>query len=221
MPEVISSKASLRITTSLAGALKGRPVAVGTENRAKCDAVRDALSSLQPLILECEPSLFAEIEIRPLGVPSGVSEQPCGFDEIVAGARNRARAALASGACALAVGIEDGLVELPDGLGGESVFNLGCAWVTDGEREGSGFSSGFAYPAECLIPATRDREPIGDLFDAHWRRHRDSGGELKLARDPNLGNIGKLTGGRLTRSDYASHAVLCALVRFLQRDLYD
>ena len=34
------------------------------------------------------------------------------------------------------------------------------------------------------------------------------------------GNIGKLTLGVLPRSDYARHAVLCALVSFLHPDLY-
>lgn len=37
----------------------------------------------------------------------------------------------------------------------------------------------------------------------------------------NEGNIGKLTAGSLTRTEYAAQAVLCALVPFLQRDLYD
>ena len=193
---------------------------MGTENQAKCGAVRRALEGLRTLLPpEDSTSRLAEIQLRPVGVPSGVAEQPLGFEEIVAGARNRARSAMASGGCVLAVGIEDGLVPLPDGLGGQKTYNVGCAWVTDGEREGSGFSSGFSYPTECLGPATEDQQPIGDLFDALWRRHRDPDDHGASGR--NEGNIGKLTGGRLTRSDYGSHAVLSALVRFLQQDLYD
>jgi non-canonical (house-cleaning) NTP pyrophosphatase len=35
-----------------------------------------------------------------------------------------------------------------------------------------------------------------------------------------MGNVGKLTAGVLTRSEYARHAVLCALVAFVNPDLY-
>jgi len=35
-----------------------------------------------------------------------------------------------------------------------------------------------------------------------------------------MGNVGKLTAGVLPRSEYARHAVLCALVAFLNPDLY-
>jgi inosine/xanthosine triphosphatase len=204
--------ASSRITESLRRALAGEPVCVGTLNAAKCEAVRSAFERLQT-----DPS--SNVSVLAIEVASGVSEQPLGFDEIAAGARNRARGALESGRGVLGVGIEDGLVPIGRGAGGESIFNFGCAWVTDGEREGSGFSSGFAYPGECLGPATRGQVPIGELFDALWRRRRDP--QDYAASGVGEGNIGKLTGGRLPRSDYGSHAVLCALVRFLHRDLYD
>jgi len=174
----------------------------------------------------------AALEIVPVDVPSGVPEQPLGWDQIVAGARNRARAALASGPAALAIGIEDGLVRLEDAApsgvqaAGEpersAWWNVGCAWITDGEREARGFTSGFAYPPGALEPAVRDQAPIGDLFDAHWARHRavhEAAGDAPSGRSG--GNIGRLTGGRLTRAAYGEQAVLCALVPFLHRDLYD
>lgn len=216
---------------SLARVLRGAPVRVGTENPAKLGAVRMALAAFAD-----RPEALA---LQGVSVPSGVPDQPVGWLEIMAGARNRARAALASGDCALAVGIEDGLVELP--LPGEPpsaarprrpgrppVFNIGCAWVTDGEREGTGFSSGFAYPTACLGRAFRDREPIGALFDALWRAERGevggppsdpAGAALPSGRQG--GNIGMLTQGRLDRSAYGAQAILCALVPFLHADLYD
>ncbi len=218
---------------SLARALLGEPVRVGTENPAKLGAVRAALAA------------FADrperLSLEGISVASGVPEQPVGWLEIMAGARNRARAALVSGPCVLALGIEDGLIELPlpgePGEGGAArpgsrgrppVFNIGCAWVCDGEREGTGFSSGFAYPTACLGRAFRDREQIGALFDALWRAERGAGGsppagpaEADGPGGRRGGNIGQLTQGRLDRSAYGAQAILCALVPFLHADLYD
>lgn len=221
----LDSDPRFRMTTSLARALRGEAVRVGTENAAKCSAVRLALESLRRAPASEARSDFDPILIVPVGVASGVPEQPVGFDEIARGARNRARAALDSGECALAVGIEDGLIRVagegaaahPDSEAGP-VFNVGCAWVTDGEREGSGFSSGFAYPPACEARAVGERAPIGDLFDSLWRATRDAQDRGISGRS--VGNIGKLTGGALTRADYGSQAVVCALVRFLHRDLY-
>ncbi|MBK7949610.1 MAG: DUF84 family protein [Deltaproteobacteria bacterium] len=207
------------MAASLAHALTGEPVRVGTENPAKLGAVRAALAAL----LDEVPSTLA---IAGVGTASGVPEQPVGWDEIAAGARNRSRAAFDSGPCALAFGIEDGLVELPGAPQGLAVFNVGCAWVTDGAREGVGFSSGFAYPPAAVGPAYRDRQPVGGLFDALWQAHRPVvDGQAGSTGGPPSGrqggNIGQLTQGRLDRSAYGAQAILCALVPFLHVDLYD
>ena len=231
------------MSASLAQALGGAPVFVGTENAAKLEAVRAALASLSD-----HPE---RLSIHGLRAASHVPEQPVGWEEIAAGARNRARAALAwnalagrtstsavphaGSACVLAFGIEDGLVELPVPQALDltatraAVFNIGCAWVTDGEREGTGFSSGFAYPPAASAPAIGARSPIGDLFDALWQAHRGTGRPVGgLAEDVRPvasgrqgGNIGQLTQGRLDRSAYGAQAILCALVPFLHVDLYD
>lgn len=216
------SDLDFRAAPSLQRALAGEPVRVGSENRAKLEAVGMALRALAASEAE-----GLAISVLAVDVASGVPEQPIGIEQIVEGARQRARAALASGPCALAVGIEDGLAS----LGGLGADNIGCAWVTDGEREAHGFSAAFAYPSRCLEPALREQAPIGTLFDALWQRHRD---RERPRRSPGAadaqagaesgrreGNIGKLSGGRLSRSAYGSQAVLCALVPFLHVDLYD
>jgi non-canonical (house-cleaning) NTP pyrophosphatase len=228
-----SVSAAFRMADSLVRALGGEPVCVGTENAAKLGAVRAALGSY------CEQP--ERLVVRGASTPSGVPEQPIGWAQIVAGARNRAHAARRSGPCALAVGIEDGLVVLPggqeelpgalpglvgpDGAWG-GVFNIGCAWVTDGSRDGTGFSAGFAYPAACSEPCLRDQAPIGELFDALWRSARPApaGPGPHASSEPSGrrgGNIGQLTQGRLDRSAYGAQAILCALVPFLHVDLYD
>ena len=188
-----------------------RRVRVGTTNPPKLDAVRSALAPFAP-----------DARIEGVAVESGVPEQPVGFDEIVRGARNRARLALeGEGArCDLGVGIEDGLVALPGAGEGdpEAFVNVGCAAVADGHRVHLGFSSGFAYPGACTAPAVEAREPIGPLLDRLWARARADAPELPSALT--TGNVGKLTLGVLPRSEYARHAVVCALVPLLHPDLY-
>ena len=180
-------------------------VRVGSTNAPKLEAVRRALSP------------YAEgLVVEGVEVASGVAEQPVGFEEIVAGARNRAEAALRSGECELAVGIEDGLVALAAAPGGP--LNVGCAVVTDGKRMGLGFSAGFAYPPACAGPALAQRQPVGELFDRLWQERRGEASDLPSGRS--LGNVGRLSLGVLPRAEYARHAVVCALLRFLHPDLY-
>lgn len=181
-----------------------RLVRVGSTNPPKLEGVRAALTAFS-----------RDVTIEGVEVESGVPDQPLGFEEIVAGARNRAERAQRGGACDLGVGYEDGLVEIsgPE----KSWFNIGCAAVSDGAQISLGLSSGFGYPPACLRPAVAQRRPIGGLFDQFWKQRRGS------ASDPaplSIGNIGKLTGGALTRAEYTRHAVVCALAPFLHPDLY-
>jgi inosine/xanthosine triphosphatase len=194
-------------------------VRVGSLNAPKIGAVRGAFAAFG-----------SEPECRGVEVESGVPEQPVGFDEIVAGARNRAAAAYASGPCDLAVGIEDGLIEVA--AMGPGSLNIGCAVVTDGSHDSPALSSAFPYPPECAQPALADREPIGALFDRLWRERRggeatdpasQSGDSLERAGLPSsmtVGNIGRLSLRVLNRSEYAKQSVICALLRFIHPDLY-
>jgi len=182
-----------------------RCVRVGSTNGPKIAAVRAALAAYG-----------GGVDVSGLRVESGVPEQPLGFDEIVGGARNRALAAMRAAACDLAVGIEDGLVEIPGAQGGP--LNVGCAALTDGSRLSIGLSSGFAYPPAVSRAAAAKREPIGRLFDELWEVRRGETAAMPSAL--HLGNVGRLSLGVLTRAEYARHAVLCALVPFLHPDLY-
>jgi inosine/xanthosine triphosphatase len=211
---------SSRATSSSPSAGPGVPkavrslarVLVGSGNAAKIQAVRDGLAAFVP-----------RLEVDGVEVESGVPDQPVGFDEILRGARNRARAALDTGACDLAAGIEDGLVTLPgvEDVAGRAAatLNLGCAWLTDGRRESFGLSSGFGYPDACAQTALRERAPIGDLFDELWRA-REPAATAAGASGAGVGNIGKLTLGVVERAEYGRHAVVCAFVRYLHPDLY-
>lgn len=182
-----------------------RRVRVGSTNGPKIEAVRSALAGW-----------CASVEVRGIAVPSSVPDQPLGWAEIVRGARMRATGAHASGECELGVGYEDGLVRIEGA--GERSWNVGCAAVTDGHHTTLGFSAAFAYPPACAERAVAERAPIGDLFDALWRETR--GDAVAMPSAHGLGNVGRLTNGVLARAEYARHAVVCALVPWLQPDLY-
>ncbi len=185
--------------------LDWREVRVGSTNPPKLRAVREALKLFAP-----------EADVAGLAAESGVPEQPVGFEEVVAGARNRA---LAAGAGAeVGVGYEDGLVRIPGA--GADWFNIGCAVIRAGGEEGLGFSSGFAYPPGCAGPAAALRAPIGARFDALWSAWRSEAASDETPSALGAGNVGRLTLGALPRAEYTRHAVLCALLRFLHPDLY-
>jgi len=178
-------------------------VRVGSRNTAKLEAVRRGLAPF-----------FARVDVVGADVASGVHPQPLGFAEIIAGARARAHAGLALGGADLGAGIEDGLApfaELPGGW-----LNVGCCVLTDGAREGFGFTSGFEFPPALVARATSaERTPIGDGFDALFRAPAglpDPG--------PDAGPIGRLTGGAVTRAERGRQAVVCAWLRFLHPELY-
>jgi inosine/xanthosine triphosphatase len=181
-----------------------RLIRVGSTNPPKLEGVRSALAALS-----------CDVAVEAVDLESGVPDQPLGFEEIVEGARNRAEGARRCGACDLGVGYEDGLVKLPEPAG--SWFNIGCAAVSDGVRISLGLSSGFSYPPVCSRRAVAERQPIGVLFDQLWRERR---GEPATPAQLSIGNVGKLTGGALTRAEYTRHAVICALAPFIHPDLY-
>ena len=76
-------------------------------------------------------------------------------EEIVAGACNRARAA-ASQSCGLGVGLEDGLVPVPDASGGERFVNVGCAAPVRGELT-LGVLLRSAYARDAVVCALVER----------------------------------------------------------------
>ncbi len=179
-------------------------VRVGTRSAAKLEAVRRGLSPF------CD-----ELCVESADVESGVSKQPLGFEEILAGARARARQSFAVGNVDLGVGIEDGLIPVSGSATG--YMNVGFCVLFDGEAESLGLSAGFEYPPECVRAATGpERVPVGDAFDALFQAPAG-------AEDPGrgAGNIGRLTGGVLTRADYGAQAVICAYARRLHPALYD
>jgi len=181
-------------------------VAVGSRNPPKIDAVREAFEGY-----------FEGVEVVGADVTSGVPDQPIGWEEIVAGAMNRAERAFAAAPCDAGVGYEDGLVEVAGTASGH--VNFGCCAIFDGSRHALGFSAGFEYPTLCTEAALSRRIPVGDTFDDVFARAtgaRAEGAPSALT----VGNIGKLTSEHLVRREYTRQAVICALIQLRHPALY-
>jgi len=160
-------------------------IAVGSGNPVKLAATERAARPLGA-------------SVRAVAVESGVPEQPRGREQTIAGAENRARAAL-DGAD-LGVGIEGGVEECDGGLA-----LIMWAAATDGTRLARGGGPTLALPAS-IADRVRAGEELGPVMD-------DVLGEEGVARDQ--GAAGALTAGAIDRESALAHAVAGALAPWL------
>lgn len=172
-------------------------IVVASKNPVKVRAVEAAFSSQFP---------DEQLEMLPLTVVSGVSEQPRGDAETRRGARNRARNAREQRPDAnYWVGLEGG-IDILD----EQLFTFAWMCVTNGNRRMS-----EARSATLPLPPA-----VGDYLDA--------GLELGEANDRVFdtvnskqggGAYGLLTDGRYTREGIYTQTVILALIPFVH-ELY-
>ncbi|WP_299266401.1 inosine/xanthosine triphosphatase [Halorientalis sp.] len=162
-------------------------VAVGSENPVKVAATERTL-----------PDAVAE----PVDVESGVPEQPRGYDQTIAGARNRAGDALAATDVALGVGIEGGVARIE---GTDGLFLIMWAAVTDGTDWGVGSGPSLRLPENVAtrVEAGAELGPVmDDLLDTDGVAERE-------------GAAGVLTGKRIDRESAVVHAVASAAGPFV------
>ncbi len=170
-------------------------LAVGTLRRAKLQAVRGAVERLRALGWPRGD----EVEILPVAVSSGVDEMPMSEAEGVAGARNRARAALVTAGADLALGLEGGVSVLERRVPVVVLRNWAAA--TDGTREWIASGPGLQLPLE-LATWVLDGLELGDAIDRFAGGH-----DIRSGR----GTFGVLTLGLIDRPHAFEDAVLGAL----------
>lgn len=152
-----------------------RLVAVGSLNPVKIGAARAVVSQLAP-----------GARVEGIGVPSGVSEQPWGDDETIRGALSRAHAARTALDADWGIGIEGGVISMPDG----GVRT--CAWaaiVSRHGRQGIGGSLSLELPHR-VAALVRGGLELGHAMDQVTGAH-----DVKLGP----GAVGILTRGLVTR----------------------
>jgi len=171
-------------------------LAIGTTNKVKIQAVEEVI---------VDYPLFAGIQIDSVSVPSEISEQPLSLEEIITGAKNRAKNAFAaSEACTYSFGIESGLFEAAGTQTGFLEATICC--IHNGVNDYIGLSCGFEVPPQILGLV------LGEKLDLSQACHRTG-----ITDNPKLGAaeglIGLLTKGRLSRKDYTKQCVTTALIQ--------
>jgi len=182
-------------------------IAVGSKRAPKIAAVRGALESLGPLL---HPN--STFEVKGFEVATGVSHTPRSRAELMAGARGRCEALVASGTDAVYfVGLEGGL-DLADENGRRLVFLESWAFVCDAGGRGFYGRSGSILLPEALAAEVLDRgAELSHAIEAYAgvRGVRDSQGAW-----------GVLTKNLIDRQESFRVAVICAFAPFFNADLY-
>jgi inosine/xanthosine triphosphatase len=173
-----------------------RRVVVGSTNPVKVAAVRVVLAAAG-----------ASAEITGISVASTVRDQPIGDDETIRGAVARANAARGATDADLGVGIEGGVVELPDGS------MRTCAWaaiVDAGGRIGVGGSLAMPLPS-AVAELVRGGLELGHAMDRYVNERNTKQGK---------GAVGILTAGLVDRQRAYESLVSYALAPFITPELY-
>lgn len=169
-------------------------IAVATDNQVKIEAVKEALACSQ---------LFKEFNIVQKAISSGVSELPRSLEETISGAVNRARSAFESGVYKFGIGLEGGLMEVPQAKSGLMVVEV-CV-IFDGSKTHLGFSPAFENHEKAVNFII---EKNMGLIEAYLR--------AGLTSNPKLGHsegvVGLLTKGKVTRKEYIKLSVWMALI---------
>lgn len=182
--EKISSNMIMAGAYGRNGSSKAVDVAVGSLNRVKVEAVR--------VVME---RIYGEARVTAVDVSGGVPEQPF-EDQTRTGAVNRAYNAL--GDHDLAVGIEAGVFERPQGM-----YDIQfCAVVDRKGRLTIGTGPGFMYPP-CIADLVRSGMTVGAAVGQVF-------GEKEVGRKE--GAVGLLSGGILDRKALTEQAIVAAMI---------
>ena len=170
-------------------------IAVGSLNQVKIRAVAGVVRRVWP-----------DAQILSVEADSGVSDQPHGDEETIAGALRRARTALDTTGADLGVGLEGGVTDTSYG----TLTNAWCAVVGQDGTSSVGGSVALLLPPRVAARVSQGWE-LGDAMD-----------ELTGMKDTKkkMGAVGILTNGLFDRERAYQQIVACALVRQLHPEWY-
>ena len=175
-------------------------IRVGSTNQVKLEAVQETIADYE---------LLTDAKVLAANVGSDVSEQPASLAETVSGAKNRARNAFAE--CELSVGLEGGLMQVPESKTG--YMNVCACAIYDGEQFHLGLSSGFEHPPAAIAAVFDQGLDISQAY-----HHVGLSASDELGR--NQGAIGVLTRKRVMRKEYMQQALVTALIHLENQALF-
>lgn len=170
-------------------------VAVGSTNPVKSRAAEEAFELIG-----------RPVDVVPVDVESGVSDQPTSDAEAIEGAMNRAERAIKQKNSEFGLGLEGSTHDTTYGM-----FLTGWAYLV--EKDGSGYIGGggrLELP-ESIAGRLRQGEELGPVMD-------EVTGRDEVKKGP--GAIGIFTGGIITRQSAYRDAVIFAMARLIRPDLY-
>jgi inosine/xanthosine triphosphatase len=171
-------------------------VVVGSKNPVKLNATRNILGRI-----------YGDIKVSSVNVDSGIPDQPFGLDQTVKGAVNRAKNAF-SEEFDLSVGIESGLIMVPETLTG--YIDLQWCAIYDGKNITIGASSGFEYPPSVIKEVLNGVE-VGDVMD-------NVTGVNDLGQKK--GAVSYLSRDMLNRTENTEECVLTAMIPRMNDNIY-
>lgn len=171
-------------------------IAVGTTSELKLGAVARAFAKAG-----------IDAEINGYKTESGVPKQPFSLEEIMTGAGNRARGAVAQDRNAgYGLGIESGIVEEDNGM----YFELACCVLVDkdGHNPDMAFSAAVETQAKIVERIKADNSEAGEVVG-------------KITGRPEKDPIFYYTGGRIKREEILEEVIFLTLARkFLNPGAY-
>jgi inosine/xanthosine triphosphatase len=177
---------------------------IGSKNPIKVKSVKNVFRSY---------FLEEKLDIFSAGVPSEFSNQPVGLDEVINGAKNRAKNIIEkfSGNWDYSIGIEAGLVKIPSTISGFLDYQF-CAIMNMDGNCSIGCGPGWEYPNSVVKSVLNNPEiEIGTIM-----------GEISKNQNIKyeIGAIGHYSGGKITRTEITEQCIQMALIPFLNKFEY-
>ncbi len=168
-----------------------------------------SVGSTNPVKLEASEEAFElarqEVKVTEFDVQSGVSDQPTSDREAIEGARKRAKKAKAMGDFDFGVGLEGSVADTKLGM-----FLTGWAFLIDKKDCYLGGGGRLQLP-ESIAQRIRNGEKLGPVMD-------EVTGRSGVKEDE--GAIGVFTNGIITRKEAYRNALVFALAKYLNPELY-
>lgn len=174
-----------------------KTISIASKNPVKIQATLNGFKRIFP---------SEEFRALSISVPSGVREQPMSDEEALQGALNRARSvAEQSSEADFSVGIEGGVEERESEL-------AAFAWIVivSDEMIGKGRTGTFFLPQD-IARLVRQGKELGEADDIVFQKDN--------SKQEN-GAVGLLTGNVIDRALLYEHAVILALIPFINPHLY-